>query len=128
MTHQLKTIQQLSIDIEGWKPGELYVIAGGRQTGKSYYQKQILNAIYGTNLCKEILLPMKEEKYKFSRANWYQAEFDDRHYFEVDAWCEQHFGKHPRNPDAWSRWWHKFHNSILFRDEKDYVLFMLRWS
>ena len=64
---------------------------------------------------------------KFSR-NWYQAEFDDRHYFEVDAWCEQHFGPHPKNPDAWSRWWHKFEDSILFRDEKDYVLFVLRWS
>jgi hypothetical protein len=135
MTHQLDTIKQLAIDIEGWKPGELYVIAG-RQSGKS-----MLNQIYNTNLCKEITLtgqqklmeliwgqPMKEEKYKFSRANWYQAEFNDKDYFEVDAWCEQHFGKHPANPDAWSRWWHKFHNSILFRDEKDYILFMLRWS
>lgn len=126
--HQLNTIKQLAVDIEGWKPGELYVIAGGRRTGKSYYQKQILNAIYGTNLCKEILLPMKEEKYKFSRANWYQAEFNDKDYFEVDAWCSQQFGPHPANPDAWSRWWHKFHNSILFRDEKDYILFMLRWG
>jgi len=135
MTHQLDTIKQLAIDIEGWKPGELYVIAG-RQSGKS-----MLNQIYNTNLCKEITLtgqqklmeliwgqPMKEEKYKFSRANWYQAEFNDKDYFEVDAWCSQQFGPHPANPDAWSRWWHKFHNSILFRDEKDYVLFMLRWS
>ena len=105
--------------------------------------------IYTTNLCQEIVLtdPVlcqiyeikfgfaertnkrnKVNQYNFSRSNWYQAEFDDRHYFEVDAWCEQHFGRHPSNPDAWSRWWHKFHNSILFRDEKDYVLFMLRWS
>ncbi len=123
MTHQLDTIKQLAIDIEGWKPGELYIIAGGRQTGKS-----TLSQLYNTNLCKEILLPMKEEKYKFSRANWYQAEFNDKDYFEVDAWCSQQFGPHPANPDAWSRWWHKFHNSILFRDEKDYILFTLRWS
>ncbi len=120
---QLITIEKLAMDIEGWKPGELYVIAGGRQTGKS-----TLHQLYNTNLCKEILIPMKEEKYKFSRANWYQAEFNDKDYFEVDAWCSQHFGPHPANPDAWSRWWHKFHNSILFRDEKDYVLFTLRWS
>lgn len=66
-------------------------------------------------------------KYKFSR-KWYQAEFDRQYYFEVDAWCEQQFGPHPKNPDAWSRWWHKFEDTILFRDEKDYVLFMLRWS
>ncbi len=68
-----------------------------------------------------------DSKYKFSR-NWYQAYFNLADYHAVDAWCEQHFGPHPRNPDAWSRWWHKFEDSILFRDEKDYVLFMLRWS
>ena len=108
---------KMMMDIEAWKPGELYVIAGGRQTGKSYFYK----------IMQESMISLKEPKYKFSR-NWYQAEFDDRHYFEVDAWCEQHFGKHPKNPDAWSRWWHKFENSILFRDEKDYVLFTLRWA
>lgn len=72
-------------------------------------------------------LTFKEPKYKFSR-NWYQAEFNPEHYFAVDKWCEEQFGPHPKKPDAWSRWWHKFENSILFRDEKDYVLFMLRWS
>ena len=66
-------------------------------------------------------------KYKFSR-KWYQAHFDSQYYFEVDAWCSQQFGPHPARPDAWSRWWHKFEDSILFRDEKDYTLFLLRWG
>lgn len=74
------------------------------------------------------LFTFKEPKYKFSRAKWHQAYFDTRHYFEVDAWCQEHFGPHPKQPDAWSRWWHRFEDSILFRDEKDYVLFTLRWS
>lgn len=139
--YQQTLFQQFS---RGFRAGEMMIISSGRQTGKSsFYMKMLKNRIYDSNLCKEITLtgqqklmeltsiwgqPMKEEKYKFSRANWYQAEFNDKDYFEVDAWCEQHFGKHPTNPDAWSRWWHKFHNSILFRDEKDYILFMLRWS
>lgn len=67
-------------------------------------------------------------EYKFSRKNWYQARFDVNRYFEVDAWCEQQFGPHPKRPDAWSRWWHKFEDSILFRDEKDFVLFSLTWG
>lgn len=66
-------------------------------------------------------------KYKFSR-DWYQAHFDTKYYYEVDVWCSQQFGPHPVRPDAWSRWWHKFEDSILFRDEKDYILFTLRWS
>lgn len=132
----------------GFKQGQMTLYSSGRQTGKS-----MLNAIYNNNLCREITLSGQEylhlvelkmgfanlatdrikqrkkvRQYKFSRANWYQAEFDDRYYFEVDAWCSQHFGPHPARPDAWSRWWHKFENSILFRDEKDYTWFMLRWS
>ena len=128
---QLITIEKLAKVLEGWKPGEMYVIAGGRQTGKSYYyQTQMMNSI--TNMAQEYLAKFgnpNEPKYKFSRANWYQAEFNPKDYFEVDAWCEQHFGKHPTNPDAWSRWKHKsYEDVIMFRDEKDYVLFMLRWS
>ena len=94
-----------------------------------------IKEIYDKNLCKEVhLIAIKStiarpvvNKYKFSR-NWHQAQFDPKYYYEVDAWCSQQFGPHPRHPDAWSRWWHKFEDSILFRDEKDYVLFTLRWS
>jgi hypothetical protein len=112
----------------GIHPGQLSVYMAGRQTGKSLYSQY---AIMDINLCKEIILPMfamKAPKYKFSRANWYQAEFDVDHYEEVEEWCEQHFGPHDQQPNAWSRWWHKFEESILFRDEQDYILFTLRWA
>lgn len=101
--------------------------------------------IKNSNLCKEILgvQPMSsaagklftmkyavisESKYKFSRANWYVADVDAKYYWEIDEWCEEHFGPHPNQPDAWSRWVHKYEDKIHFRDEKDYVWFMLRWS
>lgn len=95
--------------------------------------------ILATNLCKEIILEgafyapyipkfMTNPKYKFSRANWYIAEFDDRQYFEVEKWCAEQFGPHPKNPDAWSRWYHKYQDRIHFRDAKDYEWFLLRWS
>lgn len=74
------------------------------------------------------LKPKYQSKYKFSRANWYVAEFDDRYYFEVEVWCAEQFGPHPKNPDAWSRWVHKYENKIHFRDAKDYEWFVLRWS
>ncbi len=88
--------------------------------------------IYEQALCRALRQYLKLEhpvvnKYKFSR-NWYQAPFDPKHYYEVDVWCSQQFGPHPARPDAWSRWWHKFEDSILFRDEKDYQWFLLRWA
>ena len=66
--------------------------------------------------------------YNFSRSWWYGAEYHWIHYDEVAEWCTEHFGPHPKRPDAWSRWVHKHQGRILFRDEGDYLLFILRWQ
>ncbi len=98
--------------------------------------KRIIEA----NLCKEIMINIPGypktsasinrlmPKYKFSRAKWYVAEFDTRYYFEVDEWCKEQFGPHPKRPDAWCRWHHTYENQIHLRDEKDYNWFVLRWG
>jgi hypothetical protein len=113
----------------GFKHGEMMLIARARQTGKSYYQKMMLNQIYGTNLCREIMLPMNPEpKYKFSRSKWHIADFRWQDQHKVFLWCEEQFGQHPHRPDAWSRWKTMLANSIAFRDEKDYAWFVLRWK
>lgn len=111
----------------GFKPGEMFLVSAGRQTGKSYLNK-MYGKLWNNNLCKEIMLTHPEPKYKFTRANWFVAEFDDRYYFEVEAWCSQQFGPHPARPDAWSRWFHKYENKIHFSNEKDYQWFLLKWG
>jgi hypothetical protein len=68
-----------------------------------------------------------KSKYQFSRT-WHEGKFDWRLYDEVHSWCEQNFGKQDKSPDAWSRWWHKYEDMILFRDEADYLLFLLAWT
>jgi len=71
-----------------------------------------------------------ETKYKFSRANWYVADFKWDDYDEVHAWCEQQFGPAPpiARQDAWTRWMHKYGDQIHFRDKEDYVWFVLKWG
>lgn len=76
---------------------------------------------------------MKTGKYNFDRV-WY--EFDSLSVYtgeiwpdlhdELD-WCKQNFGPNTLTPDAWSRW---YVNGWIFRfrDEKDYLIFLLRWS
>ena len=119
----------------GFKPGEVVIYSGGRGGGKS---------IYNNNLCKEIMMQslngMKvsqwmmdaqkdQSKYKFSR-KWHVAEFDLKDYDAVLEWCAEQFGPHPQNPDAWSRWYFQsvWGETIHFRDDRDYVLFILRWA
>jgi hypothetical protein len=118
----------------GFKQGQMPLYSAVQQTGKSTF----LKSAYYKNLCEEIMLPgypktsnsLKKlmPKYKFSRANWYVADFDWVHHGEVLEWCKQQFGPHPNNPDAWSRWYNKYSEKIHFRDHQDYVLFLLRWS
>ncbi len=114
----------------GIPAGEMMVITSGRQTGKSMYMQMLKSRIHNMNLCKEIVLPMfiTKPKYQFSRAKWYTADFNYKDYDEVRAWCTHHFGKEDTFPNAWSRWQHRYEDRIFFRDEKDYMMFVLRWS
>ena len=77
-----------------------------------------------------------KSKYQFSRTKWYEYEMwepfparpvnQDR-VQAILTWCTEQFG--PENPitDAWARWSQSY--SILrFRDEKDYIFFMLKWA
>lgn len=134
-TEGIHAYQQALLDkvSGGFRAGEMMYYSAGSRTGKSYYTKALKNRIFGTNLCKEIILPMfakplAEPKYKFSRAKWYTAEYDWVHQVEVLEWCKQQFGPHPQNPDAWSRWCNHYSERIHFRDEKDYVWFCMRWG
>ena len=113
----------------GIKKGDTVIYSGGHQAGKSMYYTYANN-----NLCKEIMLPTKaKSKYKFSRAKWHTVDIGmggwrlSREYNEIIEWCTEQFGEHPREHDAWSRWWVGV-GTMYFRDEKDYVLFQLKWA
>jgi hypothetical protein len=117
----------------GFKKGQMTLYSAGRGIGKStlnsLYGSTGIKSLYYSNPCKEIVLPMKPApKYKFSRAKWYEADYDWVHYDEVREWCTKQFGPHPTQHDAWSRWDHRYEGKIYFRDEKDYHWFILRWG
>jgi hypothetical protein len=116
----------------GFKQGQMPLYYSAVQhTGKSLYQKMVLNKLYGTNLCNEILLPMKPApKYKFSRAKWYEVHLFSKSWDPVQErldWCEQQFGPQPKKADAWTRWYTSF-TTLRFRDQEDYMMFVLRWG
>ena len=108
----------------GFKKGQMTLYSAVQYTGKSTF----LKSAYYNNLCNEILLPMKPaSKYRFSRAKWYEAKLP-RDQQAAFAWCVKQFGPEPTNTDAWTRWYFNVDRTFRFRDEKDYVMFILRWS
>jgi hypothetical protein len=77
-------------------------------------------------------LGFTKPKYNFSRAKWYEVTIDGKNEMAATSWCEEQFGRASTQPDAWTRW-HRVYTGISpgnfrFRDEKDYILFTLRWS
>jgi hypothetical protein len=67
---------------------------------------------------------MAKPKYSFSR-KWFEAKWPSVASVTVTDWCIEHFGD-PGN-DAWSRWVSTL-GYVHFRDESDYMLFLLKWS
>ena len=112
-------------------------LTGCRQTGKS-----VMNNLYAEFLTsntdwdsfiREYILqwmpdakPKPKSPYQFSR-QWHIGVFEWKDQQEVYQWCQENFGPMPRTPDAWCRWKTMPANQIAFRDERDYVLFILRW-
>lgn len=71
---------------------------------------------------------MHKSKYNFSRAKWHEAKFNEKDYGAVRIWCAEQFGPRPKNLDVWSRWYIPGWTTVRFRDEQDYMWFVLRWS
>ena len=112
-----------------------------------HYNDLDINSMYANNLCQEIVLTKprpvtltglsfdfsywpelkKENQYKFSRAKWYEAKLPKDGQGAYN-WCMETFGAEPKNPDAWSRWYFNVNRTFRFRDEQDYMWFVLRWG
>lgn len=61
-------------------------------------------------------------------SEWHRANFRMEDFEEVRKWCTEQFGPELLPSQTSGRWSHKFVTGILFRDEKDYIWFTLRWS
>lgn len=76
--------------------------------------------------------PKPESKYKFSRV-WHEVGLPFsglENGFENNPrllWCTEQFGPRPDRPDAWCRWY-VWGLTIRFRDQQDYMLYLLRWG
>ena len=76
-------------------------------------------------------------KYQFRRVKWYEYEmwepFPETRPVNQDrvqamlAWCIEQFGPPNDITDVWARWSQSY-STLRFRDEKDYIFFMLKWS
>ena len=89
---------------------------------------QPMTAITWRTITTDFKIPYAvHPRYKFSR-QWHIQRINHYRGDEVYQWCEKAFGPHPKNPDAWCRWYRYSTKKFYFRDEQDAMFFVLRWS
>jgi hypothetical protein len=80
---------------------------------------------YGINIDKEVTKILQEQidwdilvKSLILHGGWHKVILSKFDRLEVDAWCKEHIcGKYESRGSTW-----------VFKEEKDYILFLLRWS
>lgn len=112
--------------LTGWAPGEMVVWSAGRQTGKSQmaeYMKMFYQMYY-----QEVPSLELDEGKVFGQP-YYTVKPKGIPWYEMEPWCRETFGPTPEfgvwEPNA--RWYMNA-EQFWFRDEKDRMLFVLRWS
>lgn len=72
---------------------------------------------------------MKKDKLYFAKnvlqPNWF---FSKQGTHEKVTWCQEQFGPVEQDIDRTYKRWHVNKLDIVFRYEKDYILFVLRWG
>lgn len=121
------TINQWQLDLierlQGYKFGEMAVFTASRQVGKSHFMK-LWNEVYFHEVpCIEL------SEGKVFGQPYYTAEPKGISWDAMEDWCKETFGPTPKT-GVWEPLgrWYMNAERFWFRDEKDRMLFVLRWS
>jgi hypothetical protein len=118
--------------VTGVRKGEMTIMMGGRQTGKSYYAAyaRMFNDIMNSNL-KVSDIVLGEGTVYGSR--YYTAEPIGGNWLEMESWCVTTFGEGSRAiwgekkaPEP-ARRWYANNRKFWFRSEKDRDWFIVMW-
>ena len=114
----------------GFKPGEMAIVTGGRQTGKSQMQAYM-------RLWNDIQYRPVEDL-KLTEGTVYGSRYHcvepvGGSWIEMQEWCLNQFGdsgKHiwgsNETPSPQERWYMN-NRKFWFRDEQDRLMFVMRW-
>lgn len=116
--------------INGFKPGELAIVTGGRQSGKSQMQAymRLWNDIHYQPVSD---LKLSEGTVYGSR--YYCVEPVGGSWIEIQEWCFNQFGDSGKHiwgsnevPAPQERWYTN-NRKFWFRDDADRLMFVMRW-
>lgn len=118
--------------LEGFKPGEMTIMMSRRGVGKSAFSAQALKRLWD-DLYNDPISDIKLSEGTVYGSRYYCAEPIGGNWMDMEVWCMDTFGgpgdkmwgeeKAPKPAQRWYMNSRKF----WFRDERDRMLFVLKW-
>lgn len=129
-------IQPWQIDmlkkLQGVKPGEMAIMTSGRNTGKSAIAAQALKRLMDDIWYSPVQNIVLAEGTVYG-SRYYTAEPIGGNWREMEAWCYETFGyageqiwAEEKAPEPAQRWYMN-NRKFWFRDDRDRMIFVLKW-
>ena len=116
--------------INGFKPGEMAVVTGGRQTGKSQMQAYMR---MWNDIQQRPVEDLKLTEGTVYGSRYYCVEPVGGAWIDMEIWCMDAFGtaessiwSESASPKPAQRWYMN-NRRFWFRDEQDRLMFVMRW-
>lgn len=118
--------------LQGIKPGQLSMTMSGRRTGKSQMSSVAFQRLWNDIHYRPV------EELKLTEGTVYGKRYHcvepvGGHWPEMEAWCFETFGKtegsiwaETKTPMPNERWYMN-NRKFWFRDEKDLLMFVMKW-
>ena len=117
--------------LQGVKKGELFMLTAGRRTGKSQLTNQAFLRLWNDIHNRPVeRLVLSEGTVYGSR--YYCVEPFGGSWQEMELWCMQAFGEttgsiYGENVPEPAQRWYMNNRSFWFRDQKDQLMFVMKW-
>ena len=117
--------------LQGVKKGELFMLTAGRQTGKSQLTNQAFLRLWN-DIHNRPVEDLKLSEGRVYGARYYCVEPVGGSWREMEYWCLEHFGSAGEHiwgekfPEPAQRWYTN-NRKFWFRDQKDQLMFVMKW-
>ena len=118
--------------LQGIKPGEMMIYSAGRQTGKSYFTQYTIDRLM-RDLNSQPITDLVLSEGTVYGSQYHCVEPVGGNWIEMQEWCFNQFGRSGKHiwgsnevPAPQERWYMN-NRKFWFRDDRDQLMFVMRW-
>lgn len=118
---------------DGFKVGEIFTMAAGRNAGKSMFNPGLFQKMFNDMMTNRPITDLVLEENRVNGSRYHTVEPVGGHWSDMEKWCLETFGEPgeiwPTQDFAWPEAprWMQNNRKFWFRNLKDRDWFIMRW-